>query len=371
MELSQSIMMLPLLFIMWNLTNKMPRRKGSESNIHLSIIVLFTGIYHVLQILGVFENVTLNGEILGDVLFIAILFALYQIFQSTQRWEQWVVYIGCLVTGIVGFCIPLPVLHPILSIILGAAAWYYLASDMHRKAKIAIVLFILSKMVVLAKLFFWDLSLLELLIALITISAYTIIISYIVDYLIQLIRGTYESSIQDPLTGLYNRKQFAAFVNKSIDRKIHVYVIFLDVDNFKQLNDVFGHKKGDEILKKVASILLEELEGSGVAGRYGGEEMVGLIVDPHIDMLELTESIRSRIEHEASFDTPEGTYSVTASIGYSPYVEGLSSDELIKQADEAMYVAKKSGKNQVVEYGKYESSTIHVSDRNLTKVGNM
>lgn len=366
----QSIMMLPLLFIMWNLTNKMPRRKGTESNIQLSIIVLFTGIYHVLQIFGVFENVTLNGEILGDVLFLAILFALYQIFHNTQRWEQWLVYIGCLVTGLVVFFIPLPVLHPILSIILGAAAWYYLVSDMHRKAKIAIVLFTLSKMVVLAKLF-WDLPSSELLIGLITISAYTIIISYIVDYLLQLIRGTYESSIQDPLTGLYNRKQFTAFVNKSIDKEIRVNVIFLDVDNFKQLNDVFGHKKGDEVLKKVASILLEELEGIGVAGRYGGEEMVGLIVDPHIDMLELTESIRSRIEHEASFDTPEGTYSVTASIGYSSYVEGLSSDELIKQADEAMYAAKKSGKNQVVEYGKYESSTMNVSDRNLTKVGIM
>lgn len=123
------------------------------------------------------------------------------------------------------------------------------------------------------------------------------------------------------------------------------------------------------VLKKVSSILIEELEGVGVGGRYGGEEFVALIIESNLNISELTETIRSRVENEASFDTKEGIYSITVSIGFSTFVEGLSADELIKRADDAMYVAKKTGKNRVVVYGDHEAlASRDVSEIN-TKVG--
>ncbi|MCM3130496.1 GGDEF domain-containing protein (plasmid) [Paenibacillus urinalis] len=355
MSLSQSVIMLPLLYIMWNLTRRMPKRKNSSTNIQLTIIVVVTSVYHILSLFGAFDDQTLRAQILGDVLFICTLFSFYQLSNTVLRWERSVVYLGCGSIGLTGLLIPFPAIQPMLSIVLATAAWYYLAAAMHNKAKSSIILFILSKIVVILGLFIGNSPPLEIIIILLYISSYTVIISYIVDYLIQLIRDTYESSIQDPLTGLYNRKQFTTFVTRSVDKKVDAHLIFLDIDNFKLLNDTFGHKKGDVVLKKVSSILIEELEGVGVGGRYGGEEFVALIIESNLNISELTETIRSRVENEASFDTKEGIYSITVSIGFSTFVEGLSADELIKRADDAMYVAKKTGKNRVVEYGDHEA----------------
>ncbi|UJF31537.1 GGDEF domain-containing protein [Paenibacillus hexagrammi] len=154
-------------------------------------------------------------------------------------------------------------------------------------------------------------------------------------------QAIYNSSITDGLTRLYNRKYFYNRVTQHVQRHLPISVLFSDIDNFKKLNDTQGHQKGDEVLKQVAQILKDEVEEYGIAGRYGGEEMVVMVTDPGIKMDAFAERVRKRIESETI---------VTASIGYSKYKKGLSAEELIKQADEAMYKAKTTGKNKVVKY---------------------
>jgi len=173
-------------------------------------------------------------------------------------------------------------------------------------------------------------------------TAFTVLFISLMDHSLLIMQSSYVSSITDPLTGLFNRRYFTQYITKCVEQNVPVHVIFTDIDNFKKLNDTMGHKIGDEVLKKVAQIIMEEVEGLGIAGRYGGEEMVALIQNPNVDMASLTERIRRRIENETI---------TTASIGYKIFENGLPPDVLIKHADEAMYIAKKSGKNRVVRYG--------------------
>lgn len=161
------------------------------------------------------------------------------------------------------------------------------------------------------------------------------------ERVVELLQATYTKSITDALTGLYNRRFFMNRVQQYLDHGVPVSVIFSDIDNFKKLNDTQGHDKGDEALKKVASILKERAEDCGIAGRLGGEEMAVLVTDPDVPVSELAEAIRSGIESDAG---------VTASIGFSKARKGMTAETLVKQADEAMYQAKTTGKNKVCRY---------------------
>jgi diguanylate cyclase (GGDEF)-like protein len=176
--------------------------------------------------------------------------------------------------------------------------------------------------------------------------AYFLIMFFLLfERIIELMQAIYTSSITDGLTRLYNRKYFDKRVANYVHRHIPVSVIFsdIDIDNFKKLNDTKGHDVGDKVLKHVAKIIREEAEEYGICGRYGGEEMVVLLTDGDIDAGELAERIRSRVEAETI---------ATVSMGYSTYKRGMSADDLIKQADQAMYSAKQTGKNKVVKYAK-------------------
>ncbi|MFD0678172.1 MULTISPECIES: GGDEF domain-containing protein [unclassified Paenibacillus] len=162
---------------------------------------------------------------------------------------------------------------------------------------------------------------------------------FIFERVIELMQAIYNSSIRDGLTQLYNRKYFYNRVRQHIEGRIQVSVLFSDIDNFKKLNDTKGHHMGDQVLKQVANIIKEETDQIGICGRYGGEEMVVLVTDTETDASKLAERIRARIEAETI---------VTVSMGLSRYSKNVTADELIKQADEAMYKAKTSGKNKVV-----------------------
>ncbi|OXM84096.1 GGDEF domain-containing protein [Paenibacillus rigui] len=177
---------------------------------------------------------------------------------------------------------------------------------------------------------------------LIPIAFHVVLFLFIFERVIEIMQAIYNSSITDGLTKLYNRKYFYNRVNQHVAQKIAVTVIFSDIDNFKKLNDTKGHHMGDLVLKQVAQIVKEEAEHIGICGRYGGEEMVVLVTDTEVDASELAERIRARVEAETI---------VTVSMGYSYFRKNISAEELIKQADEAMYKAKTSGKNKVVAYG--------------------
>lgn len=165
------------------------------------------------------------------------------------------------------------------------------------------------------------------------------------DRIIDLLQAVSTSSVQDGLTGLYNKTFFKKKVAEAVETQLPCSLIFSDIDNFKVLNDTLGHQMGDTMLKLVAQIMKEVCWEQGIVGRYGGEEMVALITNPKADIAEIAEIFRYRVENESLNITP-----ITCSVGYSTLEKGTNAENLIIQADEAMYKAKKSGKNRVVSY---------------------
>lgn len=170
---------------------------------------------------------------------------------------------------------------------------------------------------------------------------YIILFIIIFDRVVELLQAIYDSSIKDGLTGLYNRHYFFNRVADCMNRGERVSVIFCDIDNFKKLNDTKGHQMGDKVLKAVGAIMIEESENIGIAGRYGGEELVILLTDTSLRVENIAEKVRRRVEAEAG---------VTVSIGYSKYRKTITPQQLIEQADMAMYQSKKTGKNRVTAY---------------------
>ena len=157
----------------------------------------------------------------------------------------------------------------------------------------------------------------------------------------------------DRLTGLLNRKGFderleATIAGCSLESGFVVGVLFIDLDEFKPVNDTYGHDAGDRMLTSVAVRLEEVLQEHETAARIGGDEFVCIlpVCESTDDLLERGFQILKAVANPVEFEGHE--LIVKCSIGGAIFSEDLStSDELLKRADEAMYVAKNSGKNQV------------------------
>lgn len=169
---------------------------------------------------------------------------------------------------------------------------------------------------------------------------------------IQLFEKTVKASRFDNLTGLYNRQSFDETLEREINRaKRHekeLSILFFDLDDFKEVNDSFGHQTGDEVLKQVAKIVLNEKRSEDLAARYGGEEIVVIMPETgKVDSLVLGERIRQRVE-EMRIDFNGHTVSLTISGGLASFPENATDAEsLLKCADNALYRAKGSGKNGI------------------------
>lgn len=169
---------------------------------------------------------------------------------------------------------------------------------------------------------------------------------------IQLFEKTVKASRHDSLTGLYNRQSFDETLESEINRaKRHekeLSILFLDLDDFKEVNDSFGHQTGDEVLKQVAKIVINEKRSEDFAARYGGEEIVVIMPETgKVDSLVLGERIRKRVE-EMRIDFNGHTVRLTISGGLASFPENATDAEsLLKCADDALYRAKGSGKNGI------------------------
>ncbi|HZA97812.1 MAG TPA: diguanylate cyclase [Gemmatimonadales bacterium] len=156
-------------------------------------------------------------------------------------------------------------------------------------------------------------------------------------------------STSDALTGLYNRRYLTQRLSEELVRsyrhKGSFSVLMADVDQFKKYNDAFGHPAGDEVLKKVANILLGSTRSVDCTARYGGEEFAVLLTGTSAEVAsEVAERIRTRVE-EQEFAGRK----ITLSIGIAEFPEnGETADEVISSADEALYDAKRNGRNRVV-----------------------
>lgn len=166
----------------------------------------------------------------------------------------------------------------------------------------------------------------------------------------------------DPLTRVNNRRYFDQRLGEEISlalrRQQPLGCMFLDIDHFKRINDRYGHQAGDRALQEIATVIEQELRGSDVFCRYGGEEFVLLLPATQIlECEEIAERIRLRVEaHPFNLDT-KGNSTLTLSIGIStlpPDPRGQSesalAQQLVAQADVAVYQAKKSGRNQVLRH---------------------
>jgi len=155
----------------------------------------------------------------------------------------------------------------------------------------------------------------------------------------------------DELTGLFNRRGLNAFleelVEQSKSRDTQLGLIMLDLDNFKQVNDNFGHDRGDAVLQKVAEILRNEIRHSDVAGRRGGDEFVILLPGITVERgLEVAEKIRQHIDREFPEDSTGNK--LTGSLGLAFLAPDDSIGDLLLRADRNLYRAKNRGRNQVV-----------------------
>lgn len=153
----------------------------------------------------------------------------------------------------------------------------------------------------------------------------------------------------DYLTNLYNRAKFDSFLSYEISKinrydKEKLSILLLDIDYFKNVNDTFGHLVGDNVLQEIAQIMTVCLRQSDIVARWGGEEFIAMLPETTIDQAYyVAEKLRATIENH-SFDVVS---KITCSIGIAIYHNNNKKSELFKRADEALYRAKNSGRNQV------------------------
>lgn len=151
----------------------------------------------------------------------------------------------------------------------------------------------------------------------------------------------------DPLTSLRNRHSMSEIFNLYEKNTKPFCVILGDIDNFKNINDTFGHSAGDLVLKQISAVIMENIGSKGVVCRWGGEEIL-IIVDGNDDeCFALIEKTRNDIS-ELVVETDHKKISVTMTYGFTDYSEETTIEKLITTADKRLYFGKKNGKNQTV-----------------------
>lgn len=159
----------------------------------------------------------------------------------------------------------------------------------------------------------------------------------------------------DPMTGLYNRNYFQSNISEEIEfsrmGKTQLSVAITDVDHFKRFNELYGAKAADGILKSIGRIVLGPLRDIDIVARYGGEKFIFMFLHMgHQGALEIMEQVRQEIQ---AFPFLEEGYKITVSSGIASFpAHGTTPEQLIERADQALYRAKQSGKNQSVVWEK-------------------
>ena len=160
------------------------------------------------------------------------------------------------------------------------------------------------------------------------------------------------AAISDAMTKLYNRgeiqRRISAAVRENLANEEKISLIMMDLDDFKKVNDTYGHKEGDNVLIGLANVLrdtLKECKVEGDIGRWGGEEFMILL--PQIPVDKAGEIAKTLLKNFSAKDFPLAGHQ-TMSLGVTEYVNGEKSDSLTMRVDAALYEAKANGKNRVV-----------------------
>jgi diguanylate cyclase (GGDEF)-like protein len=166
----------------------------------------------------------------------------------------------------------------------------------------------------------------------------------------ELQRELLHQAIVDPLTGAFNRRhmdrRLAEIAGTDSRAPARASILLIDIDHFKRINDQFGHAGGDEVLKKIVSLIQRNTRKTDQLFRMGGEEFLLLLTETdEAETLVVAENLRRIVESAAS---EGGALGVTISVGISRRGIDENADEWVRKADEALYNAKKLGRNRVV-----------------------
>ncbi len=171
---------------------------------------------------------------------------------------------------------------------------------------------------------------------------------------IKVIDQAHRLATHDGLTGLNNHRSFQRVLRRELKRadryKTDLSLVICDIDHFKSINDTYGHQFGDEVLKSIAGILEKESRKDvDIPARYGGEEFGIILGNTNVDEArEITDRIRTHIAQQVFHTTQSQPVSVTMSFGLAGYrVHATRPEDIVKKADKALYVAKRSGRNRV------------------------
>jgi diguanylate cyclase len=179
---------------------------------------------------------------------------------------------------------------------------------------------------------------------------------YLSEYLVvsnQLLRRLKEESAKDFLTGLNNVRRFDSIYNRLLDsakeKNEKLSILMVDIDHFKKVNDTYGHPAGDAVLKQLGEVMMNSSRSIDVVSRMGGEEFSIILPECSSEQAySIGERIRNSVQ-DNSFILPDGKeIKITVSIGSTSYPETVSDiEQLVKEADKALYKAKQTGRNKV------------------------
>lgn len=159
------------------------------------------------------------------------------------------------------------------------------------------------------------------------------------------------SATHDALTGLYNRRSLYDKFNV-FDKNNKFCVVMSDIDNFKKVNDTYGHQCGDEVLKAVSNIIKDNINENEIACRWGGEEFLLIIIGSHTECLNRVEEIRKQVFAKI-IKSEDTELTVTMTFGLADCSESMNEvniDKLTKISDSRLYFGKNNGKNRVIDY---------------------
>jgi diguanylate cyclase (GGDEF)-like protein len=160
-------------------------------------------------------------------------------------------------------------------------------------------------------------------------------------------------AVTDVLSGLYNRRYFnetaSELFSESLKTKKRFSILMIDIDNFKRINDLYGHLKGDDVIRILGEVLRETIRRSDTACRYGGEEFVVLMPETRYnEAFEVAERIRSAVKEYAEKRLEGMKVSVSIGITQVDFSHDVNIEQVVNRADEALYRAKNEGKDRTV-----------------------
>lgn len=169
--------------------------------------------------------------------------------------------------------------------------------------------------------------------------------------------------MHDAMTGLYNKPYSLTLARESLSIREKVSIVMMDIDDFKSINDTYGHVFGDEVIKKLAMILREAATNRGFAGRFGGDEFFLCLYD--IESEQELRSIMQGIYYHFKRSFPDKDHQFSVTMGIAEYPRNAQNfDVLLKKADRALYIGKFKGKNRYIIYKEFLHGEIDDSESN-------